>query len=110
MLSQFLFPVVLNVIEAIWGGDRQINIKPDFSQFSYSWTVLIVFVIFFILTAKKDLSIFVHINKFGVVFALINTFFIIGVGIYAMMDSKFKYTIVNTRDQNSTKIGEVWNV
>jgi hypothetical protein len=31
LLSQFLFPVILNVIEAIWGGNRQINIKPDFS-------------------------------------------------------------------------------
>jgi hypothetical protein len=64
----------------------------------------------FILTSMKDLTIFVHINKFGVVFALINTCFIVGVGIYAMMDQKFNYTIVKKRDQKPSKKNDVWNV
>ena len=72
--------------------------------------MLIVFAIIFILTAMKDLTIFVQINKFGVVFALINTFFIVGVGIYAMMDQKFNYTIVKKREQKPIKKNDVWNV
>jgi hypothetical protein len=63
----------------------------DWSEFSYSWTVLIVFVLFFLLTAQKDLSIFVKINTFGVIFTIINISIIVGVGIYGMIDKNVNY-------------------
>jgi hypothetical protein len=102
--------VILNGIEHIWGGDRQISLAPDFGQFSYSYTVLIVALVMFILTAKKDLSVFVKISKFGVIFAIINSLFVIGVGIYALNDSKVKFSIVGKSDRKPIKKDGVWNV
>lgn len=88
LLSQLLFPVIL----AILGQDKDAtDLNMDFGEFSYSYTVLIVFALLFLITAKRDLAIFVKINTFGVLFTIINICFIVGVGIYSLADSRVSF-------------------
>ena len=63
----------------------------DFSEFSYTYTCFIILALLFIITAKKDLAIFVKINTFGVIFTIIIIVFIICIGITALSKGNFKY-------------------
>ena len=66
-----------------------ISHETDWSQFSYSYTCILVFVITFVMVAPKDVSIYNKINSFGVLFICIIIFFTIGVGIYSLMNTYY---------------------
>ena len=57
-----------------------------FDEFSYTYTVLIVFVMLWLITLKKDLTVFVRMNTFGVVFTVIIIFFILAIGGMSLFD------------------------
>jgi len=67
------------------------SVDMDFSQFSYSYTCIIVFCILFALTARRDLSIFIKINTFGVIFTIIITIFICSVGVYGISQGGYSF-------------------
>ena len=92
LLAQTLFPILLFIIELFTGADREMDLKPDWSQFSYTWTCVIIFVITFLMTASRNLKIFVKINSMGVIFIAIVLLFIIGVGIKGLLDTTFVYS------------------
>jgi len=73
--------------------DIPIELTPDFSGFSYSYTCFIVFIYLFILTARRDMSIFIKINTFGVIFTMIIITFIITVGITGLRNCDYEYTM-----------------
>jgi len=56
--------------------DQSQSLEVDFSKFSYSYTCLIVFFGLMLMGQLKNLSIFVKINTFGVVFTIVIIFFI----------------------------------
>ena len=66
---------------AIGGSNRQLDTDPDFSQFSYSYTCIIVMAILLLMTAIRNVGIFVKINTFGVIFIFMIITFIIATGI-----------------------------
>jgi hypothetical protein len=88
LLAQNLYPILL----AIGGSNRPLNTAIDFTQFSYSYTCIIVMVILMGMTAIRNLGIFVKINTFGVIFIAMIIIFIIGTGIQAFMNTDFVYT------------------
>ena len=45
LLTQLLYPVILLFIELATGKDKAVETDVDFSQFSYSWTCILVFCI-----------------------------------------------------------------
>ena len=63
VLAQNLYPIIM----AIFGINRPITTNVDFSQFSYSYTCIIVMVILICLTLIRQLSIFVKFNSYGVI-------------------------------------------
>lgn len=75
------------------GKNVPIELAPDFTQFSYSYTCLVVFLYLFILTARRDMSIFIKINTFGVIFTMIIITFIITVGITGLRNCDYEYTL-----------------
>jgi len=75
------------------GKDIPIDFEMDFTGFSYSYTCFIVFLYLFILTARRDMSIFIKINTFGVIFTMIIILFIIYVGITGLRTSEFVYVM-----------------
>ena len=74
------------------------TLAPDWSQFSYSWTCVIIFFIVFLMTASPNLQLFVKINSFGVIFIAIIILFICGMGFYAFSNTAFTYSESNFQD------------
>jgi len=71
----------------------------DFKEFSYSYTCIIVFFIMFAITARKDLSIFIKINTYGVIFTVIIISFILVTGIWGFIEGGFTYvTFVDNKN------------
>lgn len=89
LLAQNLFPVLLFIIELFTGGDREMSLPPDWSQFSYSWTCVIIFALEFGMTAIRDLQIFVKLNSYGVVFIALLILFICGMGVYGLSNTTY---------------------
>lgn len=89
LLAQDLYPVILYFVEKATGEERTIDHDTDWSQFSYSYTCIIIFVIAFTMTAPKDTSIYNKINSFGVVFIAIIIIFTCAVGIHSLTDTTF---------------------
>lgn len=97
LLAQFLYPIILVIIELSNGK----NLPLDFTSiiwnsFSYTWTCIIIFAYLFALTAIRDISIFIKINTYGVVFAIIIISFIIVNGIHALSTAEFNIVTTNS--------------
>lgn len=89
LLAQDLYPVILYFVEKVTGEDRPIEHDTDWSQFSYSYTCIIIFVIAFTMTAPKDTSLYNKINSFGVVFIIIIILFTCALGIYSLTNTNY---------------------
>lgn len=92
LLAQNLFPILLAIIEIFTGGNRSISLAPDWSQFSYTWTCVIIFVIVFLMTASPNIQFFVKINSLGVIFIAIVILFVCGMGFYSLSNTQFTYS------------------
>lgn len=111
LISQTLYPVLLAVIEAFNGNDvHGISLDPDFTKFSYSYTCIIIFVILFFLTMKKNLSIFMKINSFGVIPICIIVVFIIGIGFYSLTNTHYVFTDRNQQLDETTSYISLFNI
>lgn len=91
LLSQLLYPIILLFIELATGEERTIDLSVNFTEFSYSYTCILVFVILFAVTAKKDLAIFIRINTFGVIFTIVIIIFIVSVGVYGLSTQRYEF-------------------
>ena len=92
LLAQFLYSIILPIVDSNAKLDPKAYSTIDFTKFSYSWTCIVIFFLVFIITARKDLSIFIKINTFGVIFTMIIITFIIGVGSYGIYYGDYTYT------------------
>jgi amino acid permease len=91
LMAQNLCPVLLALIDLCSGANTDMNTKPNWGEFNYTWTCVIIFFIVFAMTAIKDLNIFVRINSFGVIFITLIILMIMGLGFYSFSDTKFTY-------------------
>lgn len=90
LMAQNLFPVLLFIIELFNGDNRSASaFAPDWSEFSYSWTCVIIFLIVFGMTSVRDLKVFVKINSYGVIFIALIILFICGMGIYGYANTDY---------------------
>lgn len=80
------------------GSDRKIDTAIDFGEFSYSYTCMIVMVVLLIITAIRNLSIFVKIATIGVIFVALIIIFIMGIGIYGFTNTKYVYNEMESID------------
>jgi len=99
ILSQMLYFILLALIEWTTKTHLEVVTKPDFSVFSLGYMALTVFVIEFVITLKKDLTIFIKLMSFGSFFIIALIVFIIGFGFYALGTTHFD--IVGSSTPNS---------
>ena len=84
--------MLLFIVESFNGDNRTIDMAPDWSEFSYSWTCVIIFVLNFAVVAIRNLKIFVKINSFGVIFIMIVVLVICGIGCYSLGDTDYVFS------------------
>jgi len=88
LMSQSLFPVILYAT----GQDIPLDLSVNWGHFSYTWTCVLVFVIVMLTVSSKNLSVFVAMNQFGVIFISSVLVFIISMGIKALGDTEFTFS------------------
>ena len=86
-----MYPIILAIVEAINGSDEGIVTDPIWNQFSYSYTCIIVFVIIFLITMKRDLDFFLKLNTWGVLAVFGVILFVIAFGLYAFSNTSFDF-------------------
>ena len=74
------------------GSDAEIETKTDWSQFSLSYTCLILLVIVLGMTAPRDTMYVQRVNAFGVVFVMIFLLFIMYNGFKSMTSTNYVYS------------------
>mmetsp|Transcript_11045 Transcript_11045/g.13962 ORF Transcript_11045/g.13962 Transcript_11045/m.13962 type:complete len:265 (-) Transcript_11045:544-1338(-) len=89
LLSQDLYPVILFFIELAGGPEQKISHSIDFTEFSYSYTCIIIFAIVFAMVAPRNVGIYNKINSFGVIFIGIIILFTISVGVYSFSNTSY---------------------
>ena len=89
IMTQLLYPMTLAVYAWCSGNDPSFTLEPTFSHYSVSYCALILFLALSIITMKKDLSVFLKVGSFGVIFVFMLIIFIIMTGIIAMTNTEF---------------------
>lgn len=89
ILSQMLYFILLAIIN--WSSATPLEpiLTADFGHFSLAYMALVVFAVEFVITLKKDLSIFIKLMSFGSIFIISLILFIIGFGFYAIATTNF---------------------
>ena len=88
LLAQNLYPIIM----AVGGINREISTSIDFSEFSYSYTCIIVMVVLMGMTAIRKLGFFVKFNTFGVIFIFMIIAFILTIGIYGFTNTQYTFS------------------
>jgi amino acid permease len=87
-LSQMLYSLILALVEWIFGKHFD-KTTDDFSTFSLAYIAIAVFFLEFLITNKKDLSIFIKMISFGSAFIISLMVFLIGFGFYGFSNTEF---------------------
>jgi hypothetical protein len=87
LLAQNLYPIIM----VIAGQDKEISTKIDFTEFSYSYTCIIVMVLLMGMTLIRKLGLFVMLSTYGVIFVFMTLLFIIGMGVYGFTNTHYVF-------------------
>lgn len=87
LLAQNIYPIFMAMAQI----DRPIDTGVDFKEFSYSYTCIIIFAILMALTSIRNLSVFVRLASYAVVFLIMLLIFIFGFGIYGFTNTEYVY-------------------
>jgi len=88
LLAQNLYPILMAMAHI----ERKIDTGIDFAEFSYSYTCIIIFAVLMVLTAVRNISVFVKLATVGVFFVFLIIIFIVGVGGYGFTNTHYVYT------------------
>ena len=90
-MPQALYPVILTGIDAATGETTDtVDLDINWGEFSYTWTVVIVLVLEFAMTLRRDLEIYIKLNTIGVLGIIILLIYVFITGMISI--SKTTYT------------------
>jgi hypothetical protein len=96
-LSAMLYYIVLALLE--WTHAIPYDFKPvtsaDFTVFSQSYVTIFILAMELLITAKKDLSIFIRLMTYGSAFIIALILFILGFGFYGLGTSRYEMLPTN---------------
>ena len=91
LMPQALYPVILTGIDAATGETTDtVDLDINWGEFSYTWTVVIVLVLEFVMTLRRDLEIYIKLNTLGVLGIIILLIYVFITGMISI--SKTTYT------------------
>ena len=89
VLTQSLYPILLY---AIGDGNTAIEMTTDWSQFSLSYTCLILLAIVLLMVLPRDTMYIQRVNAFGVVFVVIFLLFVVYNGLRSVTSTHYVYS------------------
>ena len=104
LLAQSLFPIILAFVSLFTHKTHEIDFKPDWNHFSYTWTCVIILVVTLLMSARRDLKIFIVMNSYGVIFIICIILCMFTIGIYSTLTTEYTFNIdvYNEHFQTST--------
>jgi sodium-coupled neutral amino acid transporter 9 len=99
LMSQALYPVIAAVLEWVFNTEDNLDTGLAFDRFSLFYTCIALSVILYPVVSKKDISLFVTVNSFGVIFVCITITFIFSYGFYSFTNTNF----IISNDDNDVK-------
>ena len=89
-MAQALYPVILTFIDlATDSTDETISTDVDWSSFSYTWTCMIILVVEFVMTLRRDLDIYIKLNTVGVLGIIILMLYILVTGLAGIAQTDY---------------------
>ena len=76
----------------IIGQDRKLSTDIDFSEFSYSYTCIIIMFVLMGMTMIRKLGVFVKFNTYGVIFIFMIIIFIVGTGVKGLITTDYVFS------------------
>jgi amino acid permease len=96
-LSSMLYYILLAILE--WSHALPLDFKPityaKFDTFSQAYVTIFVLAMELVITAKKDLSIFIRLMTYGSAFIIALIVFIIGFGFYGIGTTHYEFLGAN---------------
>lgn len=84
-----MYPILLFLMDK---DVAELDLSTNWSQFSLSYTCLILLGIVLLMTAPRETSYIQKVNAFGVVFIVIFLVYVVFNGVKAMTDTSFVYS------------------
>lgn len=98
VMCQCLYPLILCIMSWCTGDTYVYQQKSVFNHFSQAYCGFVLYPILILITSKKDLSIFMKVGSFGVIFIVFLMVFIVAVGIRAFGNSEFTLGTMDESD------------
>ena len=90
LMAQALYPVILTFIDLSTGNETDtVDTDVNWSSFSYSWTCVIILVLEFAMTLRRDLDIYIKLNTIGVFGIIILLIYVFITGMVAISKTDF---------------------
>lgn len=89
-----MYPILLAIYSWCAGiKDPVVYNDPTFLHFSPAYTAIVLYIVALFMTNRKDLTLFIKMASFGPYFIIVLIIFIIGVGIWGFMITKYNFTV-----------------
>ena len=89
-MAQALYPVILTFIDLSTGEkDESVNTDVNWSSFSYTWTCMLILVVEFVMTLRRDLDIYIKLNTIGVLGIIILMVYILVTGLVGIAQTDY---------------------
>ena len=110
IINQNLYPVVCLILNKLGLNIDSKDLTPEFSRFSLVYLGIILCIIMFPLTIKKDIGFLIKLSSFGIYFISILIIFVIYTGISSLINTDFSFDYIinkpNTNERHLKLFGE----
>lgn len=95
LMAQTLYPFIVGIKDILNGEyTPSVGTEADFTYFSLAWTSVIIFVPVYFIVCLQDRTIFIRMSSYGVLFIIIQIFFVIVIFFFSILNTKYSFSIV----------------
>merc|ERR1712226_706019 len=104
-MAQALYPVILTGIDQSTGETTDtVDTTVNWSSFSYTWTCMIILVLEFVMTLRRDLAIYIKLNTIGVLGIIILLIYVFVTGMISISKTSYTTSLDDYNDYLARKV------
>jgi len=103
IINQNLYPISCLILNKIGLEIDGLDLTPDFNRFSIVYLGIILCIILFPLTIKKDIGFLVKLSSYGIYFISILIIFVIITGITSLINTGFSFDYIKNKPNSEER-------
>ena len=103
IINQNLYPISCLILNKIGLEINGLDLTPEFNRFSIVYLGMILCIILFPLTIKKEVGFLVKLSSYGIYFISILIIFVIGNGIASLINTHFSFDYIKNRPNSEER-------